>query len=48
MALKSIQTLGKVSSLTVYPDVENTLSLRYGDFAQMWTLTIMPGKPPLF
>ena len=45
MGLKSIQKLGKVSSLTVSPDVENTLSLQYGGFNQTWTLTLMPGKP---
>lgn len=45
MALKSIQKLGKVSSLTVSPDVENILSLQYGGFDQTWTLQIMPGKP---
>lgn len=46
--LKSIQTPGKVSSLTVSPEVDNTLTLQYGGSVQTWTLTIMPGELPFF
>lgn len=46
--LKSIQTAGKVSSLTVSPEVDNTLTLQYGGSAQTWTLTVMPGELPFF
>ncbi|XP_038594782.1 uncharacterized protein LOC119918224 isoform X1 [Micropterus salmoides] len=41
-ALKSIRKLGKVTSLTVYPAVENKLTLQYGGSVQEWTLKINP------
>ncbi|XP_056223909.1 uromodulin-like 1 [Seriola aureovittata] len=41
-ALKSIRKVGKVTSLTVYPVVENKLTLQYGGSVQAWTLTITP------
>lgn len=43
--LTSIQKPGKVSSLTVSPGVENTLTLQHRGSAQSWTLKTMPGKP---
>lgn len=43
-ALKSIRKVGKVTSLTVSPGVENKLSLQYGGSIQAWTLRVTPGK----
>lgn len=47
-ALKSIRKVGKVTSLTVSPGVENKLSLQYGGSVQAWTLRVTPGKHVLF
>ncbi|XP_071330885.1 uncharacterized protein [Trachinotus anak] len=41
-ALKSIRKVGKVTSLTVYPAVENKLTLQYGGSVRAWTLTVSP------
>ncbi|XP_040886111.1 KRR1 small subunit processome component homolog isoform X2 [Toxotes jaculatrix] len=41
-SLKSIRKVGKVTSLTVHPAVENKLTLQYGGSVQSWTLTITP------
>ncbi|KAG7215847.1 hypothetical protein INR49_021819, partial [Caranx melampygus] len=41
-ALKSIRKEGKVSSLTVYPAVENRLTLQYGHSVQAWAFTVSP------
>nr|XP_019955532.1 PREDICTED: uncharacterized protein LOC109637536 isoform X2 [Paralichthys olivaceus] len=40
--LKSMRRAGKVHSLTVYPAVENKLTLKYGGNIHSWTLTISP------
>lgn len=45
VALTSVRKLGKMSSLTLSPGVENTLTLQHGGSAQTWTLTTMLGKP---
>lgn len=45
VALTSVRKLGKVSSLTVSPGVENALTLQYRGSALSWTLKTMPGKP---
>lgn len=42
--LKSIRGEGKVTSLTIYPAVENKLTLMYGGSILAWTLTITPSK----
>lgn len=44
VALTAIRKVGKVTSLTVSPSVENTLTLHYGGSVQTWTLTITPGE----
>ncbi|XP_074482405.1 uncharacterized protein LOC141762261 [Sebastes fasciatus] len=41
-ALKSIRKVGKVTSLTVSPGVENKLTLQYGGSVQAWTFRITP------
>nr|XP_033470436.1 uncharacterized protein LOC117249140 [Epinephelus lanceolatus] len=41
-ALKSIRKVGKVTSLTVSPAVENKLTLLYGGSVQAWTFRITP------
>ncbi|XP_058479744.1 uncharacterized protein LOC131455897 isoform X1 [Solea solea] len=43
-SLISITKEGKVTSLTVHPDVENKLTLEFGDLTHMWTFTIMLSK----
>ncbi|XP_030576299.1 uncharacterized protein LOC115773608 [Archocentrus centrarchus] len=39
-SLKSIRKVGKVTSVTVPPGVENQLTLRYGGSVQAWALTV--------
>ncbi|XP_018552655.1 uromodulin-like 1 [Lates calcarifer] len=41
-SLKSTRRIGKVTSLAVYPVVENKLTLQYGGSVQSWTLSITP------
>ncbi|XP_047431511.1 uncharacterized protein LOC125000160 [Mugil cephalus] len=41
-ALVSIRKLGKVTTLTVSPGIENKLRLQYGGSVQSWTFTISP------
>ncbi|KAK5607695.1 hypothetical protein CRENBAI_024056 [Crenichthys baileyi] len=41
-SLNSIGKVGRVTSVTVSPVVENEVSLRYGGFNHRWTLTISP------
>lgn len=44
IALKSIHLEGKVSSLKVYPGVENKLSLQYEGSVKAWYLRVTPGN----
>ncbi|XP_021180623.2 uncharacterized protein LOC105937844 [Fundulus heteroclitus] len=41
-SLNSIGQVGRVTSVTVSPVVENKVALQYGGFTQRWTLTISP------
>lgn len=43
-SLKSIRKVGKVTSVTLSPGVENQLTLQYGGSVQAWTLTV-PQSP---
>lgn len=43
-AVKSIRKVGKVTSLTVSPGVENKLTLQYGGSVRGWTLSTTPGE----
>lgn len=47
-ALKSIHQEGKVSSLNVFPGVENKLSLQYEGSVKTWYLRVAPGKTLYF
>lgn len=47
-SLKSIHQEGKVTSLKVFPGVENKLSLQYEGSVKAWYLRVTPGKDLLF
>ncbi|XP_015233908.1 PREDICTED: uncharacterized protein LOC107087068 [Cyprinodon variegatus] len=41
-SLNAIVKVGRVTSVTVSPVVENKVALQFGDFTQTWTITISP------